>query len=378
MARIGIDARKAADFGIGRYIERLVAGLAGCDGDEKYALFGGEEALAICRTATGNDPRFTLVRQESLSYSLGEHFSLPRALRRARIDLYHSTHYVLPHGPLPARVVTSVHDLIHLIFPQYLPSRAALIYARHFIRRAARRSDAVITGSVASRDDLLHHVPAVDSQKVHVIPYGVDQRFRPAGAGETESDQEQLKQLGLQCPYFLYVGNFKPHKNLAAVLEAYGQYQALVNTPHRLVLVGRDLSSQDGLNRLGHRLPDPHRLLCLGYQPDQLLPLLYRGSELFLFPSLYEGFGLPPLEALACGTPVLASRGGALEEVLGPAAHYCDPNDTSAMAQLLKQLTDDPETGKDASRRGPERALLFDWNETARRTLDLYRSLLDR
>jgi len=378
MARIGIDARKAADFGIGRYIERLVAGLAGCDGDEEYALFGGEEALAICRTAIGGNPRFTLVRQESRSYSLGEHFTLPRSLRRARIDLYHSTHYVLPHGPLPARVVTSVHDLIHLIFPQYLPSRAALSYARHFFRRAARRSDAVITGSVASRNDLLQHVPGTDSQKVHVIPYGVDRRFRPAGAAEMESDAEQLKQLGIQGSYFLFVGNFKPHKNLAAVLEAYGQYQAMVDTPHRLVLVGRDLSFQDGLNRLGHLLPDPRRLLCLGYQPDQLLPPLYRGAELFLFPSLYEGFGLPPLEALACGTPVLASRGGALEEVLGPAAHYCDPHDTSAMAQLFRQLADDPETGNQVCRQGPERALLFDWNDTARRTLDLYRSLLGR
>lgn len=380
MGRIGIDVRKAADFGIGRYIERLVHGLAreSC-ADHSFTLFGGSHALDICREAAADDTRFILVRQNSRPYSLGEHLSLPPALRRAGIDLYHSTHYVLPHGPLPRRVVTSVHDLIHLIFPGYLPSRAALVYARHFIKRAARRSDAVITGSEASRSDLLRHCPATDPGRVSVIPYGVDQRFRPASSpAETEADLEALHRLGVRSPYLLFVGNFKPHKNLAGVLEAFGHYQAIAPPTHSLVLVGRDLSFQKGLGQRAAGLPHPEGLIALGHQPDSLLPVLYRGADLFLFPSLYEGFGLPPLEALACGTAVLSGCGGALDEVLGDAVNYCDPSDALALAREIHRLAGNPDTMESAAQLGPERAGRYRWDETARRTLALYRSLLSR
>jgi alpha-1,3-rhamnosyl/mannosyltransferase len=379
MAKIGIDVRKAADFGIGRYIQQLVHGLAGEPAGHSFCLFGGPAALAICRRATGGDPRFKMVPENSRPYSLAEHFSMPLALRRTKIDLYHSTHYVLQHGPLPRRVVTSVHDLIHLIFPQYLPSRAALIYARHFIRRAARRSDAVITGSAATRADLLSHCPGADGERLRVIPYGVDGRFRPAATAEkSREEREELRLLGIDGPYLLYVGNFKPHKNLSGVLEAYGRYQAMTRGHLALVLVGRELSFQHGLDRLAAELPDPGALIALGHQPDRLLPLLYRQAELFLFPSLYEGFGLPPLEALACGTPVLASRCGSLEEVLGDAAHYCNPVDADEMARAIHRLAADPVTAEKAAALGPARAGRFCWSDTARKTLGLYADLLGK
>lgn len=378
MTRIGIDVRKAADFGIGRYIERLVHGLAVLDtGNLGFCLFGDEAALAICREATGGDQRFALVRERSRSYSLGEHLTLPRALRRARIDLYHSTHYVLPHGPLPRRVVTSVHDLIHLIHPQYLPSRTALAYARHFIGRAARRSEAVITGSRTSRDDLLRFFPRTDPQAVRVIPYGVDDRFRPwATAAEEDADREALAGLGLHGPYLLYVGNFKAHKNLDTVLEAYAGCQRRDPETPPLALVGRDLAAQAGLRRLAAGLPDPDRLIGLGRQPDAMLPALYRGATLFLFLSRYEGFGLPPLEALACGTPVLASRAGSLPEVLGDAAAYADPDDPEGISRAILALAADGQAGALARRRGPRQAGRYCWSETATQTLALYRSLL--
>jgi len=378
MTTIGIDARKAADFGIGRYIERLVNGLAGLDsGALSFCLFGGEKALEICRRATGGDPRFTLLNEPSQSYSLGEHLSLPLALRRAEVALYHSTHYVLPHGPLPRRVVTSVHDLIHLIYPGYLPSRAALLYARHFIGRAARRSDAVITGSLASRDDLLRFYPRTDPHKVRVIPYGVDGRFRPwSSAAEEDAEREELRGLGLGGRYLLYVGNFKPHKNLATVLEAYAGCQRQDPETPPLALVGRDLSAQGELERLAAGLPDPSRLIGLGRQPDRLLPALYRGATLFLFLSRYEGFGLPPLEALACGTPVLASRGGSLPEVLGDAAAFTDHEDAGPITRAILSLVNDPRAADRARRLGPRQAGRFRWTETAERTLALYRSLL--
>lgn len=381
MGRIGIDVRKAADFGIGRYIERLVHGLAGQPQTEHtFFLFGGPRALEVCRGAVGGDPRFTLVPQNSRSYSLAEHFSLPLSLRQAGIDLYHSTHYVLPHGPLPRRVVTSVHDLIHLILPRYLPSRAALLYARHFIGRAARRSDAVITGSAATRDDLLHHCPRTDPQKISIIPYGVDHRFRPALSEEDRAaDSAELRRLGIEGPYLLFVGNFKPHKNLTGVLEAFGRCQAAREEWDRsLVLVGRDLSFQQELVPHAAGLRRPEKLVALGHQPDHLLPVLYRGADLFLFPSLYEGFGLPPLEAMACGAPVLASRSGALGEVLGDAADYCDPGDPQDMARAILRLGDDPHTAERAVLRGPQRSAMYPWSETSRLTLALYGRLLGR
>jgi glycosyltransferase involved in cell wall biosynthesis len=377
VAKVGIDVRKAADFGIGRYIERLVGGLADLPPEGlEFHLFGGPEALEICRRAVHSRRPFVFVEETSRSYSLREQVSLPLALRRSGIDLYHSTHYVLPHGPLPRRVVTSVHDLIHLILPEQLPSRWALYYARHFIGRATRRSDAVITGSAASRHDLLRHYPKTAGDRVRIIPYGVDQRFRPAADGnERAGDRIGLERLGIDGPYLLYVGNFKPHKNLSGVLEAFGRCQEQ-GLEHHLVLVGRELSFQEGLAERAEQLPRPERLIALGRQPDKHLPMIYRGADLFLFPSLYEGFGLPPLEALACGTPVLASRGGALAEVLGNAAHYVDPADPADMAARVLSMAGDEETALEAMDKGPDRASRFSWGETARQTLALYRSLL--
>jgi len=377
--RIGIDVRKAADFGIGRYIVQLLKGLSRKPAEDvHYFLIGDSPALDICGKALVQGESFSLIRETSRSYSLTEHFSLPRLLKRHRIDLYHSTHYVLPLGPLPNRLVTSVHDLIHILFPKDLPSPWAVHYARYFIRRAATRSDAVITGSHTSRDDLLGFATATErNDNVHVIPYGVDSRFKPAdSANQQAEDRKHLEHLGINLPYFLYVGNFKPHKNLLGALEAFRHYQESDSPRCLLVLVGRELTFQRGLAERAENLKHSDDLKVLGYQPDQILPILYRNAQVFFFPSLYEGFGLPPLEALACGTPVLAANRGSLPEVLGEAALFCDPDLPQEMAGELKRLTVDTQLARKLRLAGPEWAARYNWLATARKTEELYRALL--
>jgi glycosyltransferase involved in cell wall biosynthesis len=365
---IALDARKIADFGIGTYVRGLIGALARLDAAHRYLLLAGPEGPETLPNLPGN---FRWIDERSPGYSLTELVALPRVLRRERADLFHAPHYVLPLA-LPCPAVVTVHDLIHLRFPGQR-TRLELAYARWMIGRATRIAARVLAVSEATAAELGRHF-GVDRARVEVIPNGVDEEFRRE-LSEAEL-AAALAALGLAPGYLLFVGNPKPHKNLERLLEAYARLRAGRAATPALVLAG---------DRDGDRSPVPGWIAAaglegsvvrLGHLPAGRLPALYRGAAVLVQPSLWEGFGLPVAEAMAAGVPVVAADRGALPEVTGDAARRVDPEDPDAIAAAVAALLDDPAAAAELGRRGRARAAAFRWQETARRTLAVYRRVL--
>lgn len=371
-AAIGLDCRKAQDFGIGTYIRGLVGGLAEIDFETRYRLLVSPEG----REALGPLPEnFELVAEPSRVYSVREQLALPWRLSRLKLDLYHATHYVLPLY-VPARVVVTIHDIIHVLFPEFLPNRLAFHYARRMILRSLERGDRIVAVSERTRSDLVDYF-RVDGEKIEVVYNGVDARFRERLA---EADRRALlARLGLTGQYLLFVGNPKPHKNLDRVLEAYARvHERSGGEPPPLVCVGAREAEIFKLRRQAERLGLGERVRFLGFVEDAVLPALYQGATLLLYPTLYEGFGLPVAEAMASGTPVVTSSTSALEEIGRGAAELVDPLDVEALAGAILRLLANAGARQDLAERGLKRSQKFQWQLAALRTRAIYQEVLGR
>jgi glycosyltransferase involved in cell wall biosynthesis len=360
--RIGIDVRKIHDFGIGTYIRSLVRELSRIDPNREYVVFQNtDEKMAWAENIIP-------VEDDSPKYSLREHISLPIRMRRYRIDLFHSPHYVLPVAR-PCRAVVTIHDLIHLFYP---PSPAAALYARVMMNAAIRSASRVLTVSNASREDLVR-VLRVDPEKIVVVHNAVDARFVPTDSGRAR--EEVARTIGLEEEYVLCVSNCLPHKNLRRLIEAFARLRRSGFGGH-LVLAGvdarraRELTRYVRVNRLGTCVHFP------GFVSDSFLPALYGGARLFVFPSLYEGFGLPPLEAMACGIPVVVSDTPALTEVVGKAGLRVDPERVESIEEGMARLLGDPALHARYAREGLRRASRFSWRAAAEQTLRVYEEVI--
>ncbi len=264
-----------------------------------------------------------------------------------------------------ARVVT-VHDAFPYTCPRTSTRLDWLVY-HAWLPYALPAADAIITDSEQSREDIVKYLP-VSPEHVTVVPLAADRRFRPVEAAAVEPI---LQSYDVAQPYILYVGALESRKNLPRLLEAYALLRAW-SERWRLVIVGaRKWKSSpilDTVQRLGL---EPH-VTFTGYVADEDLPALYTGADLFAFPSLYEGFGLPVLEAMACGTPVVTSNTSSLPEVVGDAALLVDPYDVEAMASAMRQVLEDPALAQALRQRGLARAATFSWERTARETIAVY------
>jgi len=363
--RIAIDARKIHDFGIGTYIRNLLRHLARLDSATEYVLLCQDRDCPIAPALGSN---FRAVPDNSPPYSLREQLSLPWTLRRERADLFHAPHYVLP--PLSGRAaVVTIHDCIHLMFPQYLPNRMALGYARSSLWMAARRSDRILTVSESSKRDILRFFD-VDPAKITVIYNGIDERF------SREPPEEEIvrvrERYQLEGDFVLYAGNVKPHKNLERLLDAFHLVRQRGFDNVRLVVIGDQVSKYAELRRAVHKYNLHKYVRFLGYMPDEMLAVLYRLATVFVFPSLYEGFGLPPLEAMASGTPVVTSNISSLPEVAGDAALLVDPYEPESIASGLMSVLGSAEVRSELRARGLQRAADFSWERSIQRIHRIY------
>jgi glycosyltransferase involved in cell wall biosynthesis len=363
--RIGIDARKLHDFGIGTYIRNLLRQLARQDRETEYVLLcrGGDQT-----TLASLGENFRSVAESAGNYSIAEQVRIPLALRREGVTLFHAPHYVLP--PLvQCRSVVTIHDCIHLMFPQYLPNRFALRYARASMALASKRAARVMTVSESSKRDLVRFLN-VDPEKIAVIPNAYDERF---AIEPREEDVVRVRErYQLHDEFVLYAGNVKPHKNLERLIEAFDLVRKRGLDHLKLVLIGDEISKYAVLRRAVHRHQLHKYVRFLGYLPEETLAVMYRLAGVFVFPSLYEGFGLPPLEAMASGTPVVTSNVSSLPEVAGDAAVLVDPYDPRAIADGICRVLTDETLRRDLRRKGVARARQFSWDESVRRIHEIY------
>jgi glycosyltransferase involved in cell wall biosynthesis len=365
--RVAIDTRKIHDFGIGTYIRNLLRQLARIDRDTEYVLLCREPDLGI---AAQLGPNFRSVREPSPNYSLREQIHVPWVLRRERPDVYHAPHYVLPPA-VRCRSVVTIHDCIHLMFPQYLPNKAAYAYARASMWAAARRSDRILTVSEASKRDILS-LFNVKPEKIVVVYNAIDEHFSTTPSEEHVARIRERYQLDHK--FVLYVGNIKPHKNLVRLIEAFSELRR-THDDLKLLIIGDEISKLPALRRAVHRHKLHKHVRFLGYLKDDTLTVLYRLASVFVFPSLYEGFGLPPLEAMASGTPVVTSNVSSLPEVTGDAAVLVDPYDVDSIGNGMRRILDDPRLAEELRIKGLKRAREFSWERSVEKTQRVYREV---
>lgn len=380
--KIGIDARFYGPLGkgLGRYTSELIRSLELIDTENDYVVFLRRENYENYQP---KNPRFRKVLADFQWYSLEEQFGLVRVLLRERCDLMHFPHFNVPILYRRPFVVT-VHDLILLRFPTLrattlgpLRYRMKFLAYRAVIRSALFQSRKIVTVSEYTKCDILDRYRisdakiAVTYEATHplcfTLPEGERRSlFRRLGILETSSDRVR--------PYALYVGNAYPHKNLTALLDAFHHFP---DAEARLVFVGGD-------DYFYRRLKEKAKArgisaaIFAGAVSDPELDTLYRFSRVSVFPSLYEGFGLPPLEAMAKGSPVLAARAAAFPEILSDAAHFFDPGTSGALRDALVTLWTHEDVRREYIGKGYARSASFSWERMGRQTLDEYREAVRR
>ncbi|MBP7866656.1 MAG: glycosyltransferase family 4 protein [Acidobacteria bacterium] len=373
-----LDARTATPRfpGIGRYVVSLAAAMGRLVGDGAGAGAGVPAPRLLVDGGSATvlpDVGLERVRVASGPRSVSQQWEVRGALRRSGAGLFHATWFLTPWFP-GVPLLAGIHDLIPLDFPEYFPfPKRALI--RIAIAMAVRRAHTVLTISEASRQRLAHHFPGAAGKTVS-IPLAAAPEFDPAAEARAGAVKEAL---GIDREYVLYVGSNKPHKNLALLFD--GWKEALRRDPGLggrfvLVVTGRMDPRYPGAETDPVRRELAGRVVFTGPAADELLPALYAGAAVFVFPSRQEGFGLPVLEAMACGTPVICGNASSLPEVAADAALLVPADEPRVLAEALLALLGDPERRVSMRARSLRQAARFSWETTARRTLELYRAIL--
>ncbi len=362
--RIGIDCHTVGSRvgGNESYILNLVRALARLDADNEYRLYvtrGIPEVAGLPEAAN-----FTVVRLAPHTPVVRIPISFPIELLRHPVDVLHVQYIPPPVGDTP--VANMVHDLSHFEFPQFFP-RSEVWRQRLLLPRAIRRAARVLTVSEYCRKAILKRFE-VSPERVVVTYPGVSEEFRPASEAAIRA---VLAEHGVQEPYLLFVGNIQPRKNLRGLLDAFAELK-VGGLPHRLVIVGRSAWAYEGVFRRVEELGLSGEVVFTSYVPSAHLPALYSGAAVLVFPSFFEGFGAPPVEAMSCGTPVVASSGPAFPEILGDAALLVNPADPGDIARGIRTVLQDRDVRDGLVARGYERAGRYRWEDTARRTLAVF------
>jgi glycosyltransferase involved in cell wall biosynthesis len=363
MTCLVLDARTATDHfpGIGRYVANLSQALMRIAPDLDLTLLYNPAANATRLTL----PDLPRINCFASPFSIQQQWIVPRILRQVGATLYHSLYYLMPYWPGAPTVVT-YYDLIPLIYPEYYTISQRLIYrlAHYLALRAAR---VILAISEATKADLTR-VFHLDPHRVFVTPLAADESFAPRSRMQVAAVRARY---ALPQRYVLYLGSNKPHKNLARLVKAWKNL-GFRNSNFILVIAGHWDPRYSETKQLTEELGLNDQVFFVGPMDEADLPALYSGATLFVFPSLYEGFGLPVLEAMACGTPVVCSNTSSLPEIAGDAALLVNPLDGDELAQVISQLCSDEERRQEMRSKGLTQASRFSWERAARETLLAY------
>ncbi len=362
--KIAIDASCLARpdrTGVGVYAFNLVQNLARIDGENEYTLCYRLSRLRRLK-------HFVRISQPNFrTRIIQEPFNL---LLKRSVDLFHGPDARLPEFERARRVVT-VHDLFSLVSDEF-SDPAFIRKKKERYAELARSADRIITVSASTRGDIVERL-GVPEERITVVPLGKDEIYRPVDRVEARQVAERH---GIDRPYLFFVGNLSARKNLVRMLEAFGSLRSGIGGDLLFVMSGNVTFGGDEVMAAIDRLGVAGRVKALGFVPRDDLPALYSGAEAFMFATLYEGFGIPILEAMACGTPVIASNISAHPEVAGAAALLVDPRDSAAIGDALERILDNGGLRKDLIEKGLARAARFSWEAMARRTLRVYEELI--
>jgi glycosyltransferase involved in cell wall biosynthesis len=385
--RIGIDARlygpAVGGGGLGRYVEQLVVELQRQDRENRYVLFLKPENADACNITA---PNFEKRIVDAHWYTAKEQIVVPTAIDRERLDLVHFPHWNVPLM-LRTPFVVTIHDLILLEQPASAKAttRSPAVYAlkrlgyRASLWNAINRSQRIIAVSEYTKSSVKRFFPRIDPDKISVIHEGVTV-FPPPAPNEPHAPNEPNEPPvpPVPNPYLLYVGNAYPHKNLESLLHAFSFFVRL-HPEVKLVLAGRDDIFYKRLQQELDEIEVPRSNVQFVMNPtDEELAKLYRDATLYLFPSRSEGFGLPPLEAMAAGVPVAAARATCLPEILGDAALYFSPDDIEEMVEVMERAVSDETLRAHMIKQGRERVTRYSWSAMAAQTRELYGQIAHR
>jgi glycosyltransferase involved in cell wall biosynthesis len=371
--RIGIDATALPPnpVGAGNYIINLIRSLAALEEPEELVVFAQPHGRRLIDVPPRPGFAWVVLPEMNPALRLGwEQTVFPLLIRRNGIDLLHSLHYTMPLVR-PCKTVVTYHDMTFFFYPG-LHTRTKRWFFPLAIRASARRADALIAVSENTRRDSIR-ILGIPPEKICAIPLGVAAHFRPIA--DRACLEQTRRKYNLPDRFILYVGLVEPRKNLPSLIRAY-QSLASRGVNQALVVVGRFgwMVSEvlDLVNELGFK----DRVHFTGYIPDQDLPMVYNLADLFVYPSVYEGFGLPPIEALACGTPVVTTAVSTMPEHVGEAGVLVPPDDEETLAQAMYKVLVTPSLRQELAKKGPQQAAQFTWEQTSRKTMQVYRNLL--
>jgi alpha-1,3-rhamnosyl/mannosyltransferase len=364
--KIAFDLRRIKNPGIGRYMKCLAEAVTAQAPEHEYLLILPADGESLVEA-----PNAEKISPTLKYYSLREQIELPRILRYHKVDLLHSPHFLLPLVR-PCPVIATIHDVIYLACPQDLPSPIGRLYYRGMMKACSRLATRIITDSEYSKADIIRHLHA-DPGKVEVIYPGVDPSIRQV-THKAELKAVRIK-YGIDREYVLCVGIYKPRKNHAGLLRAFQQFLAKGNQA-QLVIAGPMNEGEAELRRLAAELDIARHVVFTGFVNEADLPALYSAARVFVCPSLYEGFGFPVLEAMACGVPVACSSATSLPEVAGDAAAYFGPRDKEEFVSVLQSVFIDPELRVALIEKGRKNLQRFSWQTTAAQTLAVYHDAL--
>ncbi len=357
--RIGIDCRMLSWGGIGRYTKNLIKNLAKLDQEREYILFLFKEDFNKLK----NLPKNFKKREINIyPYSWAEQIIFPLILYKENLDLVHFTHFSLPIFYRRKFIVT-IHDLTHLKYPGKKLTFFKKIAYNLVLLNATKKAEKIIAVSFATRSDLIKLLK-IDPNKITVIYEGVEEHFKPLKIEKK--------------PFLLYVGVFREHKNLKRLIKAFKIVTEKI-PDLKLVIAGKkDKVYFPEIEKEVENLNLRRNVIFLGFVRESKLPYLYNRATLFVFPSLYEGFGLPPLEAMACGTPVICSNTSSLPEICEDAALFFDPLNEKELAKKILMLISDEKFRQELIKKGFKRVEKFSWRKCAKETLNLYQKCLKR
>jgi glycosyltransferase involved in cell wall biosynthesis len=370
--RVAIDARGINWYkgtGIGTYTDNILSQLLNIDQENYYHIYwSGDDYERL------NSQNSKIIMTSKKHHRFFQQNYIPSNLLKEKIDVYH----VPQNGiglcdNIPCKKVITVHDLIPYIMPETVGKGYLLKFLKE-VPEIIENTDAIITVSNWSKRDILKFFP-IEEDKVFVTPLATDMKYRPLDREWCRYMIE--KKMNIKKPFILYIGGFSPRKNVRSLIMAFSKVYHDLNKDYVLVITGSLRDEGNSLKELCDNLQVTSQVIFTGFVEDDMLPILYNGAELFVYPSYYEGFGLPPLEAMSCGTPVITSNVSSIPEVVGDAGILIDPYDTTNLMEALVNTLNDEKLKVQLSQAGLSRASQYSWKRTAAETLDVYKKIIE-